>query len=216
MSKIASGPDKRLKIAERMLDKILNRKNIKLAGVIPQEAFFTNKNPAYAKYEIGDWTYGSPKVISYDSETRLKIGKFCSIADDVKILLGGEHRTDWLTTYPFSALFHEASIYPGHPASKGDIVIGNDVWLGYGCMILSGVNIGNGAVIAAGSVITKDVPAYTIVGGNPAKPIRRRFSEEIIKILEDIAWWEWEIEKIKKNWKQLLSTNVESFIRNNS
>lgn len=174
--------------------------------------FFTNKNPDYAVYDIGDWTYGAPKVLTWGEGTTLKIGKFCSIAEGVTIMLGGEHRTDWVTTYPFNALLEGAEQFKGHPKSKGDVIIGNDVWIGREALIMSGVTIGNGAVVAAGSVVTKNVPPYTIVGGNPAKVIRSRFHERIINALQNIMWWDWPIDKIRKSLPLLLSGNVDKFV----
>ncbi len=94
---------------------------------------FTNQLSAYASYKIGDWTYGTPRIWQWEFSSRLEIGKFCSIADVANIMLGGEHRVDWVTTYPFNAIFKDASGYTGHPATKGDVVIGNDVWLAREC-----------------------------------------------------------------------------------
>ena len=155
--------------------------------------FYMKDNPRYKKYSIGDNTYGNPTIFSYLSESKLIIGKYCSIAQDVTIILGGNHRVDWITTYPFSALFDEAKHIKGHPSTKGDIKIGNDVWIGMGTTILSGVNIGDGACIASKSLIIKDVPPYAIVGGNPAKIIKYRFNDAEIKALLKICWWNWPI-----------------------
>jgi acetyltransferase-like isoleucine patch superfamily enzyme len=173
---------------------------------------FLNQNKAYSSYEIGDWTYGKPRVMSWDARTKLVIGKFCSIADDVTILLGGEHRTDWVTTYPFNVLFDDASSFLGHPHTKGDVVIENDVWIGQGSLILSGVTIGNGSAIAAKSVVTKDVSPYSIVGGNPARLIKYRFSDSTIEQLQQIAWWNWPISRIQEAWPLLLSDAVDEFV----
>ncbi|HST93718.1 MAG TPA: CatB-related O-acetyltransferase [Microvirga sp.] len=144
-------------------------------------------------YDIGDFSYGRPKVRFPESGRKLTIGRYCSIADKVEILLGGNHRIDWGTTYPFSAL---RDLWPSAPrtedyhSSRGDVTIGHDVWLGSGAIVLSGVTIGHGAVVAAHAVVTKDVPPYAIVGGNPAKVIRYRFDEATIAALLAAGWWE--------------------------
>ena len=145
-------------------------------------------------FAIGEHSYGRPKVRFPESGTALRIGRFCSFADRVEILLGGNHRTDWATTFPFSA-FPEVwtgagALGSGYHASRGDVAIGSDVWIGSGAMVLSGVTIGHGAVIAARAVVARDVPAYGIVGGNPARLIRRRFDEETVAALLDTAWWD--------------------------
>lgn len=144
-------------------------------------------------FEIGDHSYGRPKIRFPESGERLAIGRFCSIADRVEILLGGNHRTDWATTYPFGAF---AALWPdGSPlsaayhASRGGVAIGSDVWLGSGATILSGVTIGHGAVVAARAVVTRDVAPYAIVGGNPARAIRPRFDPERVAGLLETQWW---------------------------
>ncbi|GAX91984.1 CatB-related O-acetyltransferase [Effusibacillus lacus] len=173
---------------------------------------FTNQISHYSIYEVGDWTYGTPQIYSYGDGTTLRIGKFCSMADGVILMLGGEHRSDWVTTYPFNPIFPEADQYKGHPKTKGDINIGHDVWIGKDALILSGVTIGNGAVIGARSVVTRNVPPYAIVGGNPAKIIRFRFPQDVIDELQKIAWWNWNLEQIREAWPLLLSGNVNEFI----
>ena len=172
-------------------------------------------NADYRSHNIGEYTYGQPTVRYGRDEGggQLIIGKFCSIADGVVILLGGNHRTDWVSTYPFGLISEEAKQIPGHPATKGDVIIGNDVWLGQQSLILSGVTIGDGAVVAARAVVTKNVPPYAIVAGNPARIIRHRFSDETIDRLLRIRWWNWEIAKIKQQLPAMLTTGVEEFAR---
>lgn len=148
-------------------------------------------------YEIGDHTYGLPKVIDFERKRKLVIGKFCSIANDVTIFLDGEHNSSAISTYPFGYFSNFNS--PNYEIkSKGDVIIGNDVWIGFGATILSGVKIGNGAIVAAKAVVTKDVGAYEIVGGVPAKLIRKRFSNEVIAKLEKIKWWSLDDKKIQE------------------
>ena len=132
------------------------------------------------------------------------IGKFCSIACGAKFLFtSANHTQTSLSTYPFPIFFEEwdLNIQDITDAwdNKGDIIIGNDVWIGYEAVILSGVTVGDGAVIGARAVVTRDVPPYTIVGGIPAKPIRRRFSEDTVSALEKIRWWDWPEERIKRH-----------------
>lgn len=146
--------------------------------------------------QVGEYTYGNPNVLNYRDGTKLAIGKFCSIAPNVSIIMGGDHRSDWCTTYPFNSLMNEFRYIEGNPKSNGDIVIGNDVWMARDCKILSGVHIGDGAIIAANAVVTKDVEPYSIVGGIPAKVIRKRFDEETVRKFEEIQWWNWDKEHI--------------------
>lgn len=146
--------------------------------------------------EVGSNTYGHDgiKIIHSGEGKTLRIGKFCSIAEGVVVFLGANHRVDWFTTYPFGhirqSVFTKVKKDNGHPATKGDVIIGNDVWVATNAVIMSGVRIGDGAVIGAYSVVTKDVPPYTIVAGNPAKQIRKRFSHEVINKLLELQWWD--------------------------
>ena len=135
---------------------------------------------------------------------RLKIGKFCSIACGAKFLFNSaNHALGSLSTYTFPIFYEEWGLYRRSVAdawdNKGDIVVGNDVWIGYEAVILSGVTIGDGAVIGARAVVTKDVPPYTIMGGVPARPIRRRFDEATVETLLRLRWWDWPKEKIARN-----------------
>lgn len=183
-----------------------------LAPTQAPEPWFMAENPRFAAHKIGRGTIGRPTVLSWRDGTALEVGSFCSIADNATIMLGGEHRTDWVTTYAFSRLFPEAGGFKGHPHTKGDVSIGNDVWIGYEALILSGVRVGDGAVVAARSIVTRDVKPYSIVAGNPARHVRFRFDERAVKALEEIAWWDWPMDKIKEAWPLLLANDVEAFI----
>jgi acetyltransferase-like isoleucine patch superfamily enzyme len=166
-------------------------------------------------YDIGEFSYGRPKVRFPESGKKLTIGRYCSIADKVEILLGGNHRTNWGTTYPFSALrelWPSAPVTEDYHTSRGDVRIGHDVWLGSGAIILSGVTVGHGAVVAAHAVVTKDVPPYGIVGGNPAKLIRHRFDEATVEALLQAAWWELPREKIATLIPLLQSDRIKELI----
>ena len=145
---------------------------------------------------------------------KLKIGKFCSIACGTKFLFNSaNHALDSLSTYPFPLFFEEWNLEKEKVTeawdNRGDIVIGNDVWIGYEAVILSGVTIGDGAIIGTRAVVTKDVPPYTIVGGVPAKPIRKRFDEKVIKELLKIKWWDWTEEKIARNIENIKTGCIE-------
>lgn len=145
---------------------------------------------------------------------RLIIGKFCSVACGAKFLFtSANHSLTSLSTYPFP-IFYDAWKLDGRNVTqawdnKGDIVIGNDVWIGFEAVIMSGVTIGDGAIIASRAVVTKDVPAYTIVGGVPARPIRKRFDDQTILKLKRIRWWDWPPEKIDRNIPAIQSGNIE-------
>ena len=162
-----------------------------------QEWFIQTQKERPGILEIGDYTVGIPGVYVYDITANIKIGKFCSIGDEVRLLTGGEHYTDRISTYGKNLINTKIM---GAQYTKGDITIGNDVWLALGCFIMSGVTIGDGAVIGAKAVVTKDVPPYAIVGGNPAKVIRYRFCEEEIEELLKIKWWNWSDNKLEENW----------------
>jgi acetyltransferase-like isoleucine patch superfamily enzyme len=177
-------------------------------------------NPFYTKdafkdksnITAGEYSYGIPTVFHYGENVRLEIGKFCSIASNVCIYLDGNHRTDWISTYPFPPFFPEAAQIKGHHVTKGDVIIGNDVWIGNFAVILSGVTVGDGAVIGAYAVVAKNVSPYSIVVGNPAREVKKRFAEEEIEALLKLKWWDWPIEKIKDNFEFLCSNNIKRFL----
>lgn len=169
-------------------------------------------------FSIGEHTYGRPTICSYGDGTELNVGKFCSISDKVTFLLGGNHRTDWVTTYPFPDMpqqWPEAEDIEGHPQSKGSLNIGHDVWIGHGVTVLSGLSIGSGAVIGACSVVTRDVAPYEIVAGNPARFIKKRFSPDICEQLLALAWWDWPLETIREKMKLLCSGNIDQLLKTN-
>lgn len=166
----------------------------------------------YPQYRIGKWTYGNPKIRSWGEGATLRIGAFCSIAEGVKIFLGGEHRVDWVTTFPFSVLWKSGFGIHGHPKTKGDVIIGNDVWIGADCVIMSGVAIGDGAVLGARTVVTRDIPPYVIATGNPVRVVKKRFDDLTIDRLLDLKWWEWEDERIEKALPLLLSSDIKLFL----
>lgn len=161
-------------------------------------------------------TYGDIQQHSYpDNPYKLEVGSFCSIAHGLNVFLTGNHRTDWVTIYPFGHI--NKNIFnnfngTGHPAPKGNVIIGNDVWIGSFVTIMPNVTIGDGAVIACNSHVIKNVEPYSIVGGNPAKFIKYRFSKEQIEKLLEIKWWKWDDEKINRYTPLLCNENIDRFI----
>lgn len=179
------------------------------------DGFYTRDLLCSPFVTVGEFTYGQPQVREWGEGSRLIIGKFCSVAGNVQILLGGNHRIDWITTYPFPALsehWPNAKEIVGHPSSKGDVVIGNDVWIGSGATIMSGVSVGDGAVIGAQSLVSENVEPYTIVVGNPARMARKRFSPSQIEALLRIQWWNWPPEKIARHLPLLCSNKIDELI----
>lgn len=195
-----------MNMLKTILRKIVQKKETK-----SKTPFFTKEIFQGDNFNIGDYTYGKPTVLFTNANTRLVVGKFCSIAANVTVFLGGNHRTDWLSTYPFNILnsdFPAAKEINGHPATKGDVIIGNDVWIGRNATILSGILIGDGAVIAANSVVCKNIGDYEVWGGNPAKFIRKRFDDDVIKELKEIKWWDLEVNSINKIVTYLCSGDI--------
>lgn len=173
---------------------------------------------------VGDYTYyddfenvhNFEKNVKYHFDfigDKLIIGKFCMIASDVRFIMNGaNHLTNAITSYPFAIFgkdWADAMDGKAYP-SKGDTIIGNDVWIGFNATIMAGVKVGDGAIIATNAVVTKDVEPYTIVGGNPAKEIKKRFSKESIDTLLSLKWWDWDIEKITQNVQILTGNDIQA------
>lgn len=190
----------------------------------PQVCFIGNtvSNPNIV---IGDYTYYDDPEDSENFERnvlyhfpfigdKLVIGKFCAIARGVRFIMNGaNHKMSGISTYPFQIFgngWEKVMPQLGDLPYKGDTVIGNDVWIGYEALIMPGVKVGDGAIISSRSVVVSDVEPYTIVGGNPAKAIRARFSPEQVRELLDVAWWNWPIEKITNHLELIVSGDVEA------
>lgn len=194
-----------------------------MAG-FPQVCYIKNTvtNPNIV---IGDYTYYDDPGNSEDFERnvlyhfpfigdRLIIGKFCAIARGVKFIMNGaNHKLSGISTYPFQIFgsgWEAVAPQPGDLPYKGDTVIGHDVWLGYEALVMPGVQIGNGAIVSSRAVVVDDVPAYTVVGGNPARPIKTRFSPQEVATLEALAWWNWPVERITRHLPLIVSGQVEA------
>lgn len=190
----------------------------------PQVCFIKNtaQNPNII---VGDYSYYDDPEDSENFERnvlyhfpfigdKLIIGKFCALARGMKFIMNGaNHKLSGISTYPFQIFgngWEKVMPDPSQLPFKGDTVIGNDVWIGYDALVMPGVKIGNGAIVAARSVVVSDVPAYTIVGGNPAKPLKQRFPSAAIAILESIAWWNWPVEKITRHLPVIVSGDIEA------
>ena len=179
--------------------------------------FISNPN-----IQIGDFTYYDAPESIENFETKnvlyhfdfvgdkLIIGKFCQIATGIKFIMNGaNHGLTGFTTYPFKIFGNEFDQLPLLSDNKGDTVIGNDVWIGYDVTIMPGIKIGDGAIIASKSVVSKDVKPYTIIGGNPAEIIRKRFPDEVVDILLQLKWWNWSVAKIAINANILLGNDID-------
>ena len=192
-----------------------------MAG-FPQVCFIRNtvKNPNVV---VGDYTYFDDPEDSENFERnvlyhypfvgdKLVIGKFCALARGVKFIMNGaNHKLTGFSTYPFGIFGQgwEAAVpAPADLPSRGDTVVGNDVWIGYDALVMPGVKIGNGAIVAARAVVVKDIPAYAVVGGNPAKILKFRFPPETIAALEQIAWWNWPVEKVTRHLQAIVSADL--------
>ncbi|WP_431857399.1 CatB-related O-acetyltransferase [Azospirillum sp.] len=161
---------------------------------------------------VGAHSYGNLEIKTWGENAKVLIGKFCSIGY-VEIYLGGNHRVDWISTYPFMAFndtWKSATDITGHPSTRGNVVIGNDVWIGIGATIMSGVTIGDGAVIASKAVVSRNVEPYHIAAGNPAVDRGLRFPAEDVRKLSEIRWWDWPDPEIEKHTKILCSGDVDA------
>ena len=163
---------------------------------------------------VGTGTYGTEhiRILDWNQGTNLIIGNYCSIANPVTVLLGGNHNMNRVTTFPFGIVNGLGTMPETDGYSNGNVTIGNDVWIGHNATIMSGVTIGDGSIVAACSVVTKNVPPYTIVGGNPCKVIKQRFSNDQIDKLLQIKWWYWNFDKIKTFAELLLNPDIDAFI----
>jgi acetyltransferase-like isoleucine patch superfamily enzyme len=172
---------------------------------------FLRERKDLAGFDIGEWSYGGLTVLRWRKNGNLRIGKYCSFAANTVVMLGGDHSTRNISTFPFGVLMGGVPD-DAHAATRGDVEIGNDVWVARDAMILSGVKIGTGAVIGAASLVTKDVPPYAVVAGNPARIVRLRFSDEQIARLLRLEWWNWEDGAVKAHAPLLLSNDIEEFL----
>lgn len=166
----------------------------------------------YPHYEIGVGTYGIPEVQEFGDDTTFKVGNYTSIAEGVKVLLGGGHRIDWVSCFPFPLIIDEAKDIADAAPTKGDVIIGSDCWICANALILSGVTVGHGAVVAAGAVVTKDIPPYAVVGGNPCKFIKWRFEEDVREGLLASEWWNWPVDEVKAVSGLLCSDDLQGFL----
>ncbi|MDX6040328.1 Vat family streptogramin A O-acetyltransferase [Scandinavium lactucae] len=190
----------------------------------PQVCFIKNTvtNPNII---IGDFTYYDDPEDAENFERnvlyhfpfigdKLIIGKFCAIAKGAQFIMNGaNHKLSGFSTFPFYIFgngWEKSTPQSGDLPYKGDTIIGNDVWIGYEALIMPGVKIGNGAIISSRSVVTADVPAYTVVGGNPAKVIKKRFSDEITLELEKLAWWDWPVARITRSLAAIMTNDIEA------
>jgi acetyltransferase-like isoleucine patch superfamily enzyme len=162
-----------------------------------------------------NYSYGIENVLvwNYSHNVRMKYGNYCSFGDDINVILVG-HNVNLVTTYPFGTIHQDVFPFSNqfHPVINGDVVIGNDVWVGKGSTIMMGIKIGDGAIIAANSHVVKDVEPYSIVGGNPAKVLKKRFTDEQIQKLLKIKWWDWTEEKINEALPYLCNPDIDCFL----
>lgn len=191
--------------ADKIYPRLYDRETVYLKNVVTDPAISVGDFTMYNDFAHDPRQFEKNNVLYHYpvNHDKLVIGKFCSIACGAKFLFNSANHTQTsLSTYPFAIFFDEWGLRMQDVAdawdNKGDIVIGSDVWIGYEAVILAGVTVGHGAIIGTRAVVTKDVPPYTIVGGVPAKPIRKRFADNVIEKLLALRWWDWPAEKIRQ------------------
>ena len=202
--------------AKKIYPRTMDKQTVYLDAVVTNPAIEIGAYTMYNDFVNDPVDFEKNNVLYHYpiNKDRLIIGRFCSIACGAKfIFTSANHTMSSLSTYPFPLFFEEWDLPISEVAkawdNKGDIVIGNDVWIGYEAVIMAGVHIGDGAVIAARAVVTKDVPPYTIVGGTPARKIRMRFEAETIAKLQQIQWWNWPVEKIRQSLPYIMNGTVD-------
>lgn len=219
-------------VDEKSIDVILNgyrRNNMISANTLYplspsiKEVIFLRNFITNPRIKVGEYTYyhdlyhpedfEKENVIIFQACT-LRIGKFCQIAQGTKFITGdANHPMNGFSTFPFFIFGQEWASYEPEVEKKGDIIVGNDVWFGTNSVIMPGVTIGDGVIVGACSVVTKDVHPYTIVGGNPAREIRKRFSDEVIKQLLEIQWWNWSYEKITRFIQAIVGADITQMLQ---
>ena len=200
---------------EKIYPRVKDKQIVYLKNIIKDSSIEVGDYTIYHDFEHNPMDFEKNNVLYHYpiNGDKLKIGRFCSIACGAKfIFTSANHTMHSLSTYSFPIFFEEWGLDAKNIRdawdNKGDIVVGNDVWIGYEAVILSGVTIGDGAIIGSRAVVTKDIPPYTIVGGVPAKPIRKRFDEDTITKLESIQWWNWDEERIAKSITAIQSGDI--------
>lgn len=203
-----SGPDPNTLYPMKDYNKLVFLKNyVKATNIfVGDYTYFDDRRYGPEQFEENNVLYN----YNY-SKVKLVIGKFCALAAETRFIMTGDHKLDAISTFPFPIFgngWENAYTIDELPV-KGDIIVGNDVWFGYDSLVMNGVTIGNGAIIAARAVVVKDVPPYSIVAGNPAKVVKMRFDDKTIDRLEKIAWWDWDIGKINRNLKLISHLDVD-------
>lgn len=192
-------------------------------GTLHTNTVYLNQVIDHPNIEVGDFSYyndfdavddHAARIAPYlypGAPERLVIGKFCQFAHGTRFITSSaDHPKRWFTTYPFAVFNHAAMpLFEAEFARGRDTLVGNEVWIGHGAMILPGTTIGNGVIVGAGAVVGGNIPPYTVVAGNPAKPVRRRFDDTAIAFLEELRWWDLPIEKIEELLPSLASNDFE-------